>query len=731
MTYDPHNIDELNLVGPSYLASYGLTEPPFSPQLNDRFLYLYPALSEQLELLKHYTEYGNLLLIVSGEHGVGKSSLKQRFIESAQEEWQICKIQSHTMMDSSLLLTQIAQGFGITQPPLEPSILFEVLSEQLERINEASYIPILLVDDAHELPLDALKALLYLAEHHSEKKSGLRIILFCQPEIEVMLEDSSIKALKDRVTHNIHISNLTENETAEYLRHRLAVAGLDGTSPFTPKLINKIFKASNGIPAKINELAHKNLQDDSEPFTKEEDDEEISEEASTSSINFRRLLLAGIAILAIASALYFQNEINQLFDEASPSITENIEEPSIIDRNEEKLSTLDNETVATDTTTFQKEENIEQQTIEISLDDNDKIETPIESDNKELSNPLSKPTSTTVITLTSVNPNPVLSSRQRQIISISGKGFHKRQKVKVAWSEKEKILADTQVHIKSDTYMNLILNVGTQKDTWEVTIIDPLMNETSNSITFDVIGAKNTKEKKKSLATASATLKTKAKNTQNLFGQVWIKNQNKNNFTLQLLGSYDKQTLLAYRKKFSLNDAAIFESTRNNKNWYTLIYGTYATKLAAQSAAKQLPAGMKKNKPWIRSFASIIPALNQNPSRSSSPPQAPIKIVKTQNISVPENQEGWLWSQDPSHYSLQLAAGTDKKAIQSFIKRHKLSGKVAYFHRIRDGKKWYILIHGSYAGYSIAKKAISQLPIAVQKAKPWVRTFGAIHTELN
>ena len=241
MNYDTSNIDDIT---PPYLASYGLTEPPFSSEQDDRFLYINSSLNERFELLKHYTQYGNLLLLITGERGIGKSSIKQRFISTAQEEWNICEIQSHAMMDASLLLRQVATGFNISEPPLEPAVLFEVLREQLEYMHQNAMVPILIIDDAHELPQDALQTLLYLAEHHSDQQSALRIILFCEPEIETMLQDPAIHSLKDRVTHNMELSSLDEGQTAEYLRHRLAVAGLDGTSAFTPKLVNKIFKAS-------------------------------------------------------------------------------------------------------------------------------------------------------------------------------------------------------------------------------------------------------------------------------------------------------------------------------------------------------------------------------------------------------------------------------------------------------------------------------------------------------
>ena len=723
MTYDISNIDNIT---PSYLASYGLTEAPFSAQQDERFFYLNSSLSERLDLLKHYTQYGNLLLLITGERGIGKSSLKQHFINSAQEEWQVCEIQSHTMMDASLLLRQVATGFNITEPPLEPAVLFEVLSEQLEHIHQQAIVPILIIDDAHELPQDALQALFYLAEHHSDQHATLRIILFCEPEIETMLEDPAIHSLKARVTHQMELSPLDEAQTAEYLRYRLAVAGLDGTSPFTPKLVNKIFKASEGLPSKINEYAHQNLLDDSEPFISDERELDDEFTANPTSFTLRNILLAGFASAIIISVLFFQDRINSLFEESDEIVAENNTQQI---KEQETLTTPE---VAAIEKVIIETKSVEEKTIELNLNENvvlnnnaEKITKPTEAPKKQ----------DVTLQLTSVNPSPVPSSKQRQIISISGAGFHKRQKVKVSWTGKEKILADTQVNVTSDSYMNLILNTGVKADTWTITVIDTLLNTESNTISFDVVTAeKETTVKQNKIAqqkkvpvektpppVVSTSLATTKEN--GIYGQNWIKQQNKNHFTLQLLATHNKNTLPAYLNKFALkNDAATFRSTRNNKDWFTLVYGQYPTRTEAQNAAKQLPNGVAK--PWIRSFASILPSLTTDADVKKSTATIP-------SADIPKNQEGWLWSQDPSHYTLQLTAGTDKKAIQAFIKRHSLRGKAAYFHRLRDGKDWYILVHGSYPGYSKAKQAISQLPSAVQKAKPWTRTFGAIHAELN
>jgi len=728
----PLDLEQLNRSTPPYLSAYGLAEAPFSQQHNDRFLYLSSELSEQLELLKHYTQYGNLLLIVSGEHGAGKSSLKQRFINTAQEEWKICEIQADTMMDASLLLRQIAMGFGITEPPLEPSVLFEVLSSQLEHLHSESFESILIIDDAHELPQEALQSLLYLAEHSAGQQSSLRIILFCEPVIEVMLEAPAIQPLKDKVTHNIKIPAFDEIQTAEYLKHRLAVAGFDGASPFTPMLIHKIHTYAAGVPAKINEAAHRNLLDDSEP----EIEEALERESKLSSVatlfTLRNILIGSFASVIILAVLIFQDQINALFEEknTTPEIASNDKQAENISDIEKKATALlpaenKNTTIEFSLNKDNNNEgsNIKQEQPPLLTEDKTP---PVTTAKKTIEPALSKAS----LVLKSVNPSPVPASRQRQIISVTGQGFDKRQKVKVSWSDKgqakEKILSDNQINVTSESYMNLIVNVGMQSDVWQVTVIDPVLKTQSNTINFNVV-ADDTSTNNKVIV---AKKNTSASKVDGIYGQAWIREQNKNNFTLQLLGTHQEATAKSYLKKFSLNEeAAIFKVNHKGKNWYTLLYGNYPSKPAAQAAANKLPTGVSK--PWVRSFASVVSTL-PSPAKRAAVANNPIQLPPLTDTSViPENADGWLWSQDPRHYTLQLLAGGSRQAVQSYIQRYKLKGKAAQFQRLRDGKDWYILLYGSYDGYSKAKQAIEQLPLAIQKSKPWPRTFSAIHAELN
>ena len=59
------------------------------------------------------------------------------------------------------------------------------------------------------------------------------------------------RALSQRITVRYHIEALDENETGEYIRHRLEVAG-NSKKIFNKSSISAVFNISRGIPRLIN-----------------------------------------------------------------------------------------------------------------------------------------------------------------------------------------------------------------------------------------------------------------------------------------------------------------------------------------------------------------------------------------------------------------------------------------------------------------------------------------------
>ncbi len=76
-----------------------------------------------------------------------------------------------------------------------------------------------------------------------------------QPELRDVLNDPSLRQLKQRVALRCEIKALPNvEETERYITSRLLVAGADRTDIFSPGAIDYIFRCSEGIPRQINNL---------------------------------------------------------------------------------------------------------------------------------------------------------------------------------------------------------------------------------------------------------------------------------------------------------------------------------------------------------------------------------------------------------------------------------------------------------------------------------------------
>lgn len=86
----------------------------------------------------------------------------------------------------------------------------------------------------------------------------------------------------------------------------------------------------------------------------------------------------------------------------------------------------------------------------------------------------------------------------------------------------------------------------------------------------------------------------------------WILQQSATDYTFQLMGSWDKLEVLAFLEKYALaGDVAEFDSMRNGRVWYALIYGVYDNKQAALNASSNWPAPINTLPSWLRRFDSV------------------------------------------------------------------------------------------------------------------------------
>ncbi len=187
-----------------------------------------------------------------------------------------------------------------------------------------------------------------------------------------------------------------------------------------------------------------------------------------------------------------------------------------------------------------------------------------------------------------------------------------------------------------------------------------------------------------------------------------------------------------FRKSAAQNIAqAQFNLGVFNENGYGVDKDLEKARTWYQLAADQgLPEAVQKLQTLAYSQTETVAKINNQTSSTTVDPTENTESVSTANpptTSVSRlNLTGWLQQQATDKYTLQLASVTDENSIIQYIKRSGLTSEVGYVVVIVNGMTRYNAVYGIYDAHAEAKRAINELPAAVQKANPWVRNIGIL-----
>ncbi|MGV6825648.1 MAG: AAA family ATPase, partial [bacterium] len=196
---------------------------------------------------------------LTGEVGTGKTTICRAFLEQVPEEIDIALILNPALNATELLQT-ICQEFGIELPenPESTKQLVDQLNRYLLDAHARGRRAVLIIDEAQNLKRDVLEQIRLLTNLETTKQKLLQIFLIGQPELKEMLEREDLRQLAQRVTARYHLTPLNAEETAEYIQHRLSVAGAERPL-FTASAVKYIYRFSGGVPRLINILCDRAL----------------------------------------------------------------------------------------------------------------------------------------------------------------------------------------------------------------------------------------------------------------------------------------------------------------------------------------------------------------------------------------------------------------------------------------------------------------------------------------
>lgn len=233
-----------------------------------------------------YLEYGigkkEGFIVVTGDIGAGKTTLIEHLFANLDDDDLYTARLSSSQFNSSDMLTLVAFELGLEKTQHNKAETILLINSFLGHCIKEGKRVLIVVDEAQNIPIDALEELRMITNYHVRGVSPVQIFLLGQPEFRDTLNTANLEQLRQRVVARYHLGPLSEEEVKEYILYRLDTVSIDQESDkiFEDDTFHTIFSTTGGIPRIINSLCDRSLM-----YSFLEDKETISLEDLTHVID--------------------------------------------------------------------------------------------------------------------------------------------------------------------------------------------------------------------------------------------------------------------------------------------------------------------------------------------------------------------------------------------------------------------------------------------------------------
>jgi type II secretory pathway predicted ATPase ExeA/septal ring-binding cell division protein DamX len=241
-----------------YLSHFGLSEPPFRITPHTEFFFSGANRGATLEALLYAITHDEGIVKVTGEVGAGKTMLCRVLVERLPKSVETIYLANPSLSRDEILHV-LAADLQVESRGERVTILLRALQEKLIKLYAAGRRVVVLIDEAHAMPMETLEEVRLLSNLESNRAKLLQIVLFGQPELDEHLGLPNMRQLKERITHSFKLEPLIRSDIDSYIDFRMRAAGYKGPNVFAPQALRAIAQASEGLTRRINILADKSL----------------------------------------------------------------------------------------------------------------------------------------------------------------------------------------------------------------------------------------------------------------------------------------------------------------------------------------------------------------------------------------------------------------------------------------------------------------------------------------
>ena len=236
-----------------YAGFFGLSKRPFTLVPDPDFLFWSAQHRRAFAVLEFGVMSRAPITLITGDVGAGKTTLVHALLARMTDEVRVGLI-SNAQGDRGELLQWAMNALGMELHENESYVqMFRRLQDQLIADYAAGRRVILIFDEAQNLSKRGLEELRMFTNINSNQDELLQLILVGQPELRATVQTPEMRQLAQRVAANFHLEGLDEANTAEFIAHRLRLAGGTGEE-FSGEASALVYRMTRGVPRLGNQL---------------------------------------------------------------------------------------------------------------------------------------------------------------------------------------------------------------------------------------------------------------------------------------------------------------------------------------------------------------------------------------------------------------------------------------------------------------------------------------------
>lgn len=233
-----------------YLSFYDLRRKPFEITVDPDFLWLGEKHNEALATLEYGIREDKGFLLLTGDVGTGKTVLINRLVRNIHLQSIIS-----TVPDPGLEMIDffnfLAASFRFGRTIKSKGEFLALLKKFLIKAEAIKRKVLLLIDEAQRLNHSLLEEIRLLSNIEMENRKLISIFFVGQSEFNQILLEPRNRAVRQRIAVRYQIEPLSVEETAQYVLHRLQVAGAEH-SIFTSEALREVYVFTKGNPRLTN-----------------------------------------------------------------------------------------------------------------------------------------------------------------------------------------------------------------------------------------------------------------------------------------------------------------------------------------------------------------------------------------------------------------------------------------------------------------------------------------------